>query len=130
MALTIATDFDGTLAAGEPLVWLPGAHEAVAALHGAGHRLILHSCRCNPVDPAPEIADEAGRFYRLGEVPARVTEQWRRMAEMRAFLQAYGAWEWFDVWAGSGKPPADRYVDDRCEPPDWSALIQEFGTAI
>jgi len=128
VSLSVAVDFDGSLATGEPPQYRPGALEALAALKAAGHRLILHSCRCNPLDPGPTIEDEAARFYRSGEVPPRVIDQWRRFEGMRAFLQATGAWALFDsIWQAPGKPLADVYVDDRGEPPDWARIAAELG---
>jgi hypothetical protein len=127
MTWPLAVDFDNTLVEqGEPLRFRPGAFEALTAFARAGVRVVLHSCRCNPLDPGPEIADEVGRFYRTGELPERVTDQWVRFVAMRAFLQAAGVWDGLDVWQGAGKPLAARFIDDRAEPPDWAVLIREF----
>lgn len=126
MSLRLACDFDGSLAV-EPLAWRPGALEALIALKNAGYHLILHSCRCNPVDPAPVIEDEVERFYRLGETPQRVLDQWARFLEMRTFLMAAGAWRLFDeIWTAPGKPPVDLFIDDKMEPPNWRALVEEL----
>jgi len=130
MGLRLAIDFDRTLVSGEPLAWRPGARAALDRLRLAGHHLILHSSRCNPADPAPAVDDEIDRYYRLGEVPLRVLEQWARFAEMRRFLQADGAWIAFDeVWQAPGKPPADLFLDDKAELPAWARIVAELAPA-
>ena len=130
MSLTIAIDLDGTVADGHPLQFRPGAREALMALATAGHRLILHSCRCNPMDPGPSLEDEAARYWRTGEPPPRVVEQWWRFYEMRAFLQETRLWSLFaDVWQAPGKPLADVFVDDKLEPPNWARLAAELAGA-
>ena len=129
MSLRLAIDFDGTLVQDqEPLALLPGVPAALQALKGAGHSLVLFSARCTPLDPGPNLDDEIARYYQSGEVAARVTDQWERFERMRDFLQAQGLWELFDlVWQAPGKPPADLYIDDRAEPPDWKRLTAELG---
>jgi hypothetical protein len=128
VSLRLAIDFDGTLARGKPLSLRLGADRGLAALKKAGHHLILHSCRCNPVDPTPQLEEEAARWYQAGEVPLRVVDQWQRFAEMRDFLRAAGLWELFDeVWQYPGKPEADAYIDDKNEEPNWPKLAAEFG---
>lgn len=128
MSLTISVDFDGTLVEdNEPLRWRPGAREAIGAFVRAGHRLILHSCRCNVVDPAPVIDEEVTAFCRTGAIPARVTDQWRLYASMRDFLQREGVWGVFEPWTHPGKPIADVYIDDRMEAPYWPRLTAELG---
>jgi phosphoglycolate phosphatase-like HAD superfamily hydrolase len=128
LSLRLAFDFDGTLAQGKHLSLRPGAAEALAALKKAGHHLVLHSCRCTPFDPSPQLEEEAARWYQTGEVSPRVTDQWERFAEMRDFLRAAGLWGLFDeVWQHPGKPEADRMFDDLCEEPDWPRVELEFG---
>lgn len=110
--LVAAIDFDGTLVrrGGPPLRWRRGAKEALRRMVAAGHRLILHSCRCNP----PQDEEDAKRYE-----------------EMIAFLQAEGALVLFaEVWQSPGKPIADVYIDDRAEPPEWFALAGEFGLPL
>jgi hypothetical protein len=78
---TLAIDFDGTIASnGVPK---PAAVAAIKALHTAGCRLILWSCRCNPCDDSPQLLDEEQRFWSYGAVPARVETQWAWFNEMR-----------------------------------------------
>jgi hypothetical protein len=129
--LRIAVDFDGTIVAAQaPLAFLPGAADGLRALKLAGHYLILHSARCTPMDAAPAIEEEAGRFYETGEVPARAEDSWARFSEMREFLRGAGTWDLFDdVWQAPGKPMADLFVDDRAESPDWRVLAETLGRA-
>jgi hypothetical protein len=131
----LALDFDGSLVLSQPAPpgfgWRPGAREFLAAAHAAGAHLILHSSRCTPMDPAPGIEEEIALWYETGAVNARITEQWRRFDEMRAFLQAEGAWQVFaEVWQSPGKPHVDRFIDDSAETPDWRALAAELGVSL
>lgn len=129
MSLSLAIDFDSTLVdPGPPIRLRPGAAQGLTAFKRAGHRLILHSCRCNPMDPSPSPAAEISHFYETGEVSLRISEQWARFEEMKAFLLAEGLWDLFDeVWQAPGKPLCDRFIDDKLEPPEWAQLAMEYG---
>lgn len=129
MSLTLAIDYDGTIVEKtSPPRLRMGAARALAALAIAGHRLILHSCRCNPVDPTPAEAEEVSDFYRTGVVPPSAAGQWARFDEMRTFLKTQGMWALFhEVWQGPGKPICDMYVDDRTEVPNWPRIAAELG---
>lgn len=114
--LRVAYDFDSTLVVGQPLRWRLGARERLLSEKESGNYLILHSARCNPMDPSPSLADEIAGFYEFGTVNPRITDQWARFDEMRAFLQGEGVWSMFDeVWQAPGKPTADAFYDDKCE---------------
>lgn len=130
MSLRLGVDFDGTLVAPGPggaLAFRPGALEALTRLKASGHQLVLHSCRCNPMDPGPTIDEDVAAFYETGVVSARVVDQWARFEEMRTFLQAAGAWGLFDeVWQAPGKPLVDAYIDDKAELPNWGTLAREL----
>lgn len=132
MSLVLALDFDNSLVQPvAPLRWKAGAKEAIGAFKTAGQRLILFSCRNNPMDESPDEDLEAAEFYRTGAVPGHLGAQWRRFAEMRAFLKAEGVWDFFDeVWQSPGKPTADVFVDDKMEAPNWMALMREFGIPL
>ncbi len=127
--MKVAVDFDGSLVETvAPLRWRPGALEAIVRLHQEGHLLVLHSCRCNPVDISPLADIDAVEFYRTGAVSPGVMAQWERFDEMRRFLQEQRAWYLFaEIWQSPGKPIADLYLDDRSEFPDWSSVAGSFG---
>lgn len=136
--LTISVDFDGTLiqpgggtvlyGGRVPLSWRPGAKEGLVAMAAAGHRLVLHSCRCNPIDPVLDPSAEAAAFYRWGTPPESAAQRWAAFGEMKAFLMMEGVWGLFaEVWQAPGKPIAEVYIDDRAESPDWRSLAAEFG---
>lgn len=131
MGLKLAIDFDGTLVEkDEPLRWRPGAKEALIRFSAAGHQLILHSCRCNTMPLTPNTAVERERFYATGESHPDVLEHFERFEAMQAFLKREGVWEILRPWQEPGKPLADRYIDDRAEPPNWRMLLGEFGFGV
>lgn len=125
MGLVLALDFDHTLVdpVPPPIHWRPYAKETVFALKRAGHHLVLFSARLTPryeLCATPAARAEADEFWRTGNLPPDVDEQWQRCAEMREFLIREQAWDLFDaVWQNPGKPPADRFVDDKFEEPNW-----------
>lgn len=129
---TLAIDFDGTLVEkGEPLRWRAGARDGLISLASAGHHLILHSCRCNPIDPTFDPALEVAAFYRSGITPESARARWEAFGEMRDFLKGEGAWPLFaEVWQQPGKPLCEMFIDDRSEPPNWVALSREFGVRL
>lgn len=126
---TIAVDFDGTLVQNgvEPLAWRPNAKAFLVGAAAAGVQVWLHTCRATPSTDAPE-SEEA--FWRTGEVPPMLAEDWRRFEEMRGFLEREGVYGLVMVWAAPGKPLADRYYDDRAERPDWLAAAAELGVTL
>lgn len=128
MGLVLGIDFDETLVDQGPLRWRPYAKEAMLALKRAGHTLVLHSGRATPIPGgiAPGSRLEADAFWRNGSVPTVVEEMWQRFVEMRAFLQAEGVWDLFEVWQRPGKPHVDRFYDDRAEVPNWGAVWAEL----
>jgi hypothetical protein len=132
--LTIAIDCDGTLVeagAGpqDKLTWRPGAKDAIKALAKAGHRLVLFSCRSNPIHDGMGRQRDAEDFYRWGTVPQAVQDSWHYFGTMRKFLQDEGVWDLFaEVWQSPGKPLAEVYIDDRFETPDWSRIRMELAT--
>lgn len=130
--MTLSIDFDGTVVeASEPLRFRVGALTALRLLKAAGHHLILHSCRCSILDPGPTVDAEVAAFYSEGRVASRITDQWRRLSDMRSFLASADAWDLFDEhWFSPGKPIADLYIDDRSEKPDWAAIAREFGQRV
>lgn len=103
--LTVAVDLDATLARydgwcgrehiGEPL---PGALEAMRALIGAGHKVIVFTCRCSNSVQADFAEDISG------EQSAEIVGAW---------LEANGFPKEIEIWTGHGKPFADCYCDDR-----------------
>ena len=129
MSLTFGIDWDGTIVQDSyPPMFRPGALQALRALKAAGHHLVLHSSRCNQMDPGPTVDEEIANFYRTGQVSDRVEEQWARFIEMRSFAQGAGIWELFDeVHQAPGKPICDIYLDDKAETPDWAIIIRQFG---
>ncbi len=123
MGLVVGLDFDGTLVEeGEPLRWRPRGRDLVLALISAGHTLVLHTGRSTALQGVGSRAgarQEADETWRTGKVPTDVESQWRRFADMRAFLQREGVWGAFaEVWQRAGKPHCDVYVDDRALLPD------------
>src|SRR2546427_299380 len=106
MSLTFGVDWDGTVVSdSHPPMFRPGALQALRAIKAAGHQLVLHSCRCNPLDPGPTVEEEVANFYRSGAVSERVEEQWARFSEMRAFATGAEVWDLFDVvHQAPGKP--------------------------
>lgn len=126
MSMTYAIDFDGCIAQNEVLD--PRAAKCLQMLKAAGHRLILWSCRCNPLDDSPNELVEVSAFYATGTLPGRVEEQWERYTTMRQLLKAWGLWDLFDVvWQAPGKPVADVYVDDKASAPDWGRIYSLSG---
>lgn len=126
--ISIAVDFDLTLAEGDPLRWRANARDGLQALYRAGHRLILHSRRCTPLEESEDPDKEAMEFYRWGTTPPSALQQWAYFDEMRSFLKREGAWGLFhEVWQRPGKPGADLFIDDRLESPDWARLARELG---
>lgn len=101
---TVCVDLDGTLAEytgwrgpehiGPPLV---GAQQLIARLMDAGLRVIIHTCRANPIDPTTGCP-----------------------RDVEVFRLALSNW-WCDngfppgleLWTGVGKPVAEAYIDDR-----------------
>lgn len=127
MSLSIAVDFDKTIYHEEGGL-NPDAVKVVKILKAKGYHLILHSCRCNPMDPSPPQPDEVEQLYKSGLVPERVQTQWDRFNEMRAILKEAAIWDLFDeVWQSPGKPLADLYIDDRSAGPNWGKIYNEFG---
>lgn len=127
MSFTFAVDYDGTLVENDPPKFRQGAVRTLVALKAAGHRLILHSCRCIPIDPGPTIEEDVANFYVRGTTASRVEDQWQRFVEMRSFLQGAKLWDLFDeIWQAPGKPLADFFVDDKMEPPEWDGIASQF----
>lgn len=128
MSLAVAIDFDGTIFPKGATELNPDAVKVIKILKNKGYHLILHSCRCNPVDFAPSQPDEIEQVYRSGFVPERVETQWERFNEMREMLKAAKIWDLFnEVWQSPGKPVADLYIDDRSTGPNWASIYREFG---
>lgn len=132
MSLVIAIDFDGTLVEDRsPLVFRPGAKEALVRLRQHGHSLILHSARCTWRPVGTENPNEAGEFWQTGRAPPWADDVWARFDEMRTFLQQQGVWELFDkVWQDPGKPLADVFIDDRAVVPYWPVIVEEYAPAL
>jgi hypothetical protein len=112
----IAVDFDGTLVEkawpgmGD---WLPGAVEAMKALHEAGHTIFLYSARLSGLWP-----DGAERK------PAEVVIATQ---EVREKLDAAGL-DFISIWTGEGKPHWDLLIDDKAlyfpgRPGSWRKLV-------
>ncbi|MFA6971405.1 MAG: hypothetical protein WC208_08400 [Gallionella sp.] len=90
---TLAIDFDGTIcehkfpAIGEPK---RSVKRVMKALHDAGCKIIIYSCRCNPSLPDfPKYQDEMEAWLKEQELP------------------------YDEIWKGIGKPIAHVYIDDR-----------------
>lgn len=136
MGLILALDFDGTLVeeAPPPLRWRPLAKEGIQSLKRAGHFLVLFSGRLTPRYEAcatPAARAEADEFWRTGTLPPDVEEQWRRCAEMREFLVRERVWELFDaVWQNPGKPPCDKFLDNKAEYPNWVEIAAFLGVPL
>jgi hypothetical protein len=102
-AHTVVLDWDGTLVPArwpdQPWDFMPGAVEAVNAMHNAGLRQTVHTARMNPYDP------NTGKLIDPGKVAAE--KQYVRAALDRMGLT------FVDVWDKPGKPSASAYVDDK-----------------
>lgn len=133
--VSIALDFDGSLAEPAPgggLRWRHGARAFILGAAAAGMKLWLHSCRCTPacvldLYDAPWDADE---FWRTGRDPVLAAQSWDLYEEMRAFLEQEGVWPLLTPWTAPGKPIADLYPDDKGERPDWLVLAAELGIRL
>jgi hypothetical protein len=136
VSLVLAIDFDGTLVEENPppMHWLPYAKESLYSLKRAGHTLVLYSARLTPryeLAPTPSARMEAAEFWRTGNLPTDVTEQWDRCVQMRTFLMREHVWDVFDaVWQNPGKPPADKFIDDRFEDPNWVDIYRYLGVPL
>lgn len=133
---TLAVDFDGTICEDAyPEIGAPRwpVIEALRALHDAGWRIAIHTCRANRT-----AISTTERYH----------ERQERLADMVEWLLLLGVW--FDqIWgiilvrarngglmyahdhAATGKPFADVYLDDRS--PGWelfSANAQQLIHAI
>jgi len=125
--MVFAVDFDGTVVSDArpyadtetPLVFIPGAREALLALRRAGHTLLLWSARSSPAlidDPA------LNPLVRVGAVPES-RARWEamrhvhlaRLAQMLAFVERELP-EVFDaIDDGRGGKPVgvDFFLDDK-----------------
>jgi len=100
---TVILDWDGTLVPAkwpeQPKEWMPGAVNAVFAMHRAGLKLVVHSARMNPYDPwTGKMID-----------PARVRVEQQYIRDM---LDREGM-TFVDIWDRPGKPSGSAYVDDK-----------------
>lgn len=100
---TVVLDWDGTLVPSawpeKPTVLLPGAIEALHALHKAGFHLTVNSARLTPFDPHTHLPRDPGLVA--------AEYQYVRSTLDRAGLT------FVDIWQLPGKPPGSAYVDDR-----------------
>lgn len=102
-AHTVILDFDGTLVPNDwpnrPRTFMPGAIEAVFALHRAGMHQTVQTARMNPYDPW------TGRLLD----PAKpATEK----TYIRQLLDGQGL-TFVDIWDKPGKASGSAYVDDK-----------------
>lgn len=124
--MKIAVSFDGAIAKGKNLKLREGAAVTLKAL-AKEHTLILHDVRLsNPFTLA--LVD-------LSDSDKGDKEQYDKdFVEMRDFLQLHGLWMKRDngvfdvVWTYPGKPDADLYIDDRSRKPNWSSILETFGS--
>lgn len=145
--MILAIDFDGTVCRQDrpyddvetPLEFIDGAERALRALKRAGHVLLLWSARSSRdllVDPMLDPLVRAG-------VRRIDMDQWRRsqplnIARHRQMIEFVatrlpGVFDAIDDGA-SGKPHADRFIDDRSLRPgrgmggvSWFDISEMFG---
>ena len=124
--MLIACDFDGTIVSEAhdyddvttPLVFEPGAKEALAALKKAGHVLILSSARTNLalwVDPKLDPLVRVGKRQIDDKLWGRMRPvHLARIEQMTKFVDAElpGIFDAVD-FGDCGKIVADIYVDNR-----------------
>jgi hypothetical protein len=124
--MLIAVDFDGTVVNADrpyadvttPLVFMPGAKEALLALKRAGHTLLLWSARSNrALLYTPEWDPLVRKGVRKPHLPkwAGTRElNWARYFQMLRFLDTALPGVFAAVDDGlQGKPLADLFIDDR-----------------
>jgi hypothetical protein len=100
---TVILDWDGTLVPAlwpeRPTEFMPGAVDAVLAMHHAGLKLTVCSARMNPYDP----------YTGVKIAPALVAIE---KDYIRNTLDRMGL-TFVDIWDRPGKPSGSAYVDDK-----------------
>lgn len=116
----IAVDWDSTLVKpnwpAPATEYMPGAVEAMQALHAAGIQIIVNTLRLNPFNPTTSQRRDPG---------AVMTEE----LNIRDLLDRAGL-TFVEIWTHPGKCPADLYVDDRGmyyagTPRSWAAVTRK-----
>lgn len=116
-------DWDGTLVPAawpeRPTEFMPGAVEAMFALHRAGWHLTVFSARLSPWDPW--TSQRRPPEHTAGEV-----QYVRDMLDSRGLT-------FIDIWTREGKPGGDLYIDDKAEryngrKGSWAALTDKILT--
>jgi hypothetical protein len=140
----IAVDFDGTIVQMDhayddlkaPLVFVPRAKEALAALKNAGHVLMLWSARSSPallVDPKHDPLVAAGvRKIPLKQWRASLPVNLARHQQMIDFVnrELPGVFAVLNGGAQRGKPDVDLFIDDRMANPQtvgWANIERVYG---
>jgi hypothetical protein len=102
---TVVVDWDGTAVPAmwpeQPTTFLPGFVEAMRRFRDAGHPIIIHTARINPIDPW------SGERRPQAHIEAEV--QYIRDALDAARLNFIG------IYRGEGKPGGAVYIDDKAE---------------
>lgn len=121
----IVLDWDGTLVPsmwpGQPTEFMPGAVQALFALHRAGHQLIVHSARLTPFDPVTSRPRDAG-------IVKQEVDYVRRTLDDKGLT-------FVRIWTLPGKPPGSAYVDDKAyrytgRPRSWAAMQEKLLVAL
>lgn len=102
-AHTVVLDWDGTLVPSawpdRPTEFMPGAIDAVLAMHRAGLKLTVFSARMNPYD--------AYTSKKLDPAKVAIEKNYIRRTLDRMGLT------FVDIWDLPGKPTAAAYIDDK-----------------
>jgi hypothetical protein len=134
---TVCLDLDETLHA-STLGWhdgtmygdpLPGAFDALQALHEAGVQLVVSTCRLHP----PRAWDDLGAFPELEGAPEGAQAKAQRAAVLSWFERHKGDRHTFYIAAvTSEKPVASAYVDDRAVSTraGWPAALREVSQLL
>jgi len=88
---------------------MPGVIEALRRLRQQGYRLVIHTCRTNPVINSSYPLD---KLYQM----------------VRNTLEKYKI-PYDEIWIGAGKPIADYYIDDRAiRFENWEQTLKEISS--
>lgn len=139
--MIICVDFDGTIVddshkyddLAAPLLFLPGAKDALVALKAAGNILILYSGRANPwlmrnPDMDPLVIAGVRKVYSGKTFAGRAEINRARYVQMVTFVKKELPGVFDLIWEHQGKPSADIFIDDRTPygAPDWRKIKLRF----
>ena len=86
---------------------IKGAKKALINLRRKGYKIIIHTCRVNPV---------LNNSYSLDELYMKVKK-----------ILTKNEIPYDEIWLGTGKPLADYYIDDRAiKFEDWKQVLGEI----